>query len=102
MAQGNRRRANGLKDEKGFFTLLGLIFALLLVCIILCMMARVYFKKPVVGTKDASGILLEENIDTSNYKAIVDSVRDKTEEINQQRLNRVNEQLDSLKQQIRE
>jgi peptidoglycan hydrolase CwlO-like protein len=79
-------------NKKGFFALLGVLAALVII-FILCYI--VYSKKTPFINKSTQKVLTEEGIDTSNYQATIDSTKKKIEEINKQ----YEEQLNNLDKQ---
>lgn len=66
--------------EGGFFTLLGLLLAIVIIFILCYIALRVYFKKPPLD-KESEKLLSEQGIETSSYQAILDNARKKIKEV---------------------
>ena len=74
--------------RKGFLTFFELILVIGVILFLCYIAFNAYFKKsPLNIDKETTKSLHEQNIDTSNYKAILDSSREKIKGVNKQLLN---------------
>ncbi len=72
---------------KGFFTLLGLVLALLITCILWYMLFNIYFNNSLVEIEgDAEFSVPQRGSSVRKYKSTVDRTRDKIKSINKQQL----------------
>ena len=77
-----------IQNLKGvFLSILGLILSLAIILIFSYMILNSYFKSPVLN-KEAEKSLSEQGIDTSSHKAILDSTKERVQDINKQILDR--------------
>lgn len=67
-----------------------IILVLAIICFIIYKTVDYYFKKPKIG-KETEKLLLEQGIDTTSYKATVDTVRSKIEGIQEEHLDKLME-----------
>jgi predicted membrane protein len=75
------------KERNGFFTILGTLLAVAIILFLCYLLLNNYFKKPLLDNK-TQGVLSEQGINTSNYRTILDSTKDKLKDIEKQALNR--------------
>ena len=75
--------------EKGF-AFLELLLVLLIIPFIFFKVINFYFKRSPVNKEDEKS-LSEQGIDTRNYKTVLDSSREKIQDINEQAINRAKE-----------
>lgn len=75
-----------LKQKNGFFTLLGIVLTMAIILVLFYYLFNTYFKQPVVD-KESQKSFNEYNIDTANYKTIMDSTRDRVKGIEKDMLN---------------
>ena len=61
-------------NYKGFTSMLGLILAMGIICIMAYIMFKFYFK-PVPDNDSDKAVFKEAGIDTSNYQAVFDSAK---------------------------
>jgi type IV secretory pathway TrbF-like protein len=78
------------KNNQGFVSLIGMLLTLIIICFLVYTMLNIYFK-PGVVEKTAGKNMQASGIDTSSYKSIVDSTKDKVKEINQRSQERVDQ-----------
>ena len=77
-----------LGDKKGFFSLIGMLIALALICFFVYYMMNTYFKTQTflpgsVNVTSASGNT------AANYQSIISNTRDKVEELNKKSLDQL-------------
>ncbi len=82
------------KDRRGF-TLLGLLLAIAIVCVLYYIAVNTYFKKPILD-KSTEKSLSEQGIDISSHQAILESTKEKLEDINKKLLNK-SRQIEDIK-----
>jgi len=82
----NNRRKAAIKG----FALIEIIIVLAIICFIIFKMVDYYSKKPKIN-KETEKLLLEQGIDTTNYKSTVDTVRSKIEGIQEEHLDKLME-----------
>ncbi len=75
-------RAWRRKDRNGF-AFLELIIVAAIILFIFSRYAKTYFKKPLIN-KETEKALSEQGIDTTNYKAIIDTTKSKMQAIQEQ------------------
>ena len=75
-----------IRDKRGFFTFLGIVFALAIVCFLFYIVLKTYFKAPFSNEKINSS-LVDQGIDTTSYQRIEETTREKIHDINQKRIN---------------
>ena len=71
-----------LRNEKGFFALIGMLVVLALICFFVYYVINVYFGLQVAQQAGVSGTVSSDNNAPANYKSIISSTRDKVEELN--------------------
>ncbi|MCK4809615.1 MAG: hypothetical protein KAS99_01585 [Candidatus Omnitrophica bacterium] len=76
--------------KKAFASLIGLILSLIIVAILFCILLNNYLRETPMD-KETEESLSQERIDTTSYKTIVDSTREKMEDANQKLLERAKE-----------
>ena len=69
--------------------LIELIVVLAIVMFIAFKMWEAYSKKPVLS-KESEKVMAEQGIDTTNYKTISDSIKNKVEDIQKQHIDELN------------
>lgn len=88
-------RIPGLRDNKGYLSLIGLVITALLICILIYLTFRIYMPTP-YSLKRLGNLTNETdaniNIDTSTYRAVEDSTRKTLEEIKNQHLQAIENQ----------
>lgn len=73
--------------KKAFASLIGLILSLFIIAVLFCVLRNVYFKKsPMDMDKRTRESLLQEGVDTTSYRTIVDTTREKVKGINKKML----------------
>ena len=73
--------------RKGFFTLLGIVMALAVTCVLYYMLFNIYFKNYSVKTEDETGPLSPQNGPSiHNYQSTVDRAREKIKSMKKQQL----------------
>jgi hypothetical protein len=77
-------------NEKGFFSLIGMLVALALICFFVYYMMNNYFKAQ-VSVPESVGVNSGSGNSPANYQSIITNTRNKVEDINKQ-------SMDSLKQ----
>ncbi len=85
-----------LKNEKGFLSLLGLLFTLAIILFVCYIMINTYLRKP-ISDKSTEKVISEQNIDTSSYQSIVDTTRKRVQDIEKQAEERQNQLLENTK-----
>lgn len=78
-----------LHNEKGFFTLIGMLVALVLLCFFVYYLINVYFSPQVAQQAGVSGPVSSGNNAAASYKSIVSDTRDKIEELNKKSLDQL-------------
>ena len=78
-----------MKKIKTGFMLIELIVVLAIVMFIAFKMWEAYSKKPVLS-KETEKVMTEQGIDTTNYKTISDSIKNKVEDIQKQHIDELN------------
>lgn len=73
-----------MKDEKGFFSILGLIVSLIIVMVVCYLVFKSYLVPMRLHKNLDEKMFKEQDIDTSSYQAIKESTKKKVEEINKQ------------------
>lgn len=87
-----------MKNNKGFFSMVGLLLSVAIVCFLAYFALNVYFKpSPVVGDKETQTQMSQEGINTSSYQSLLDSTKERIKKVEQQELNRPNEIADYIK-----
>jgi len=71
-----------LRNEKGFFTLIGMLVALALLCYFVYYLINVYYSPNVAQQPGVSGPVSLGNNSVVNYGSIVSDARKKVEELN--------------------
>ena len=84
-----------LRDKRGFLTLLGMIFALVIACYLFYIVLNAYFRKP-ASDKKIDKALSEQGIDTSSYQRIEETTRKKINDITKEHLN----ELENIEKQL--
>lgn len=87
---------NYLRNEKGFFTMIGILLALALVCFFVYIVFNAYFG-PVSGNKSNTGLSGPANSGASNVKSIVGSTKDMIKDMNRKSIEQYNEIEKNLK-----
>ena len=92
MTPGNRmKRCPG--NEKGFFSLIGMLIALGLICYFVYYMMNTYFKAEFALPESAAVNSKAINPGTvnsgANYQSVITNTRDKIEEINRKSLDQI-------------
>lgn len=73
-----------IKEFKGGFTFIGLLLVLAIILFLFYKAINLYFKKTSIN-EETEKTLLEQGIDTANYRSIVDSTKEKIQDIQTQR-----------------
>ena len=82
-------------NSKGFFTLLGLLIVVAIICVLNYKSFSVYFNPHPID-EATNRALTREGIDTSSYRSIKDTTRKKIDDITRQRT----QQIDQFKKQL--
>jgi len=90
------KRENSIKLNSGFVGILGILFTLVIICILILIMFKGYGNKGIFN-KEMKRVLSKEGIDTSTYKTTIDSTKKKLNRINKDYNDRL-KQLDQLGQ----
>lgn len=69
-----------MKKQKGF-SLIGILMATMIICLLYYVAMKFYFQKQIVD-KETQKSLAKQGINTNSYKNLIDSAKDKVEEIN--------------------
>ncbi len=72
-----------MKNNKGFFSLLGVIFSIIMFLFIIFLVYKSYWVRPVIN-KETNKQMQELGIDSSSYQKIKESTQKKIEDINKQ------------------
>jgi hypothetical protein len=83
-------------NEKGFFSLIGMLVALALVCFSVYYMMNTYFKTT-VSVPAQSGLSSGPESSEANYQSIVTNTRNKVEDINKKSMDTLKQADDALK-----
>lgn len=83
-------------NEKGFFTLIGMLVALVLICFLVYYMMNTYFKTA-VSVPAQSGLSSGLESSGANYQSIVTNTRNKVEDINKKSGDTLKQAEDALK-----
>ncbi|MCX5708446.1 MAG: hypothetical protein NTY14_05695 [Candidatus Omnitrophica bacterium] len=83
-------------NEKGFFSLIGMIVSLALICFFVYYMMNNYFKAQ-VSVPDESGLSSGSESSSVNYQSIISNTRNKVEEINKKSMDSLKQAEDALK-----
>ena len=76
------------RDKRGFVSFVGLLLTLAIIAILFYLVYNCYFKI-IPGGKKLEKNLSEEGIDTRNLQTILDSTKQKVEDINKQMSERI-------------
>jgi type IV secretory pathway TrbF-like protein len=79
-----------LGNNKGFVTLLGTILTLAIICYLVYILVNTLLK-PTIPDNETNSTLQSNNIDTTNYKSIADSVRNRVKDLNKKSLEQANQ-----------
>lgn len=71
-----------LKDNKGYITLVGILLVVVIIGVLYYASANSYFKKPLLD-EETHELVEKEGIDTSTYKSLLDSTKEKAKEYEQ-------------------
>lgn len=71
------------KGKQGFLTLIGMLFAIAIICFLTYFTWNVYFKNGPLD-KATQGALKEQGINASSYQSVLDSTKSKLKEIQNQ------------------
>jgi len=78
------------KFNKGF-GFIGILLVLAIICFLFYKVMNLYFKKTPTINKETQKTLSEQGINTANYKSIVDSTREKVQDIQAQHFKELEE-----------
>ncbi len=78
-------KENTMKKSKGSFTFIGLLLVLAIILFLFYKVINLYFKKTPID-KEAEKVLLEQNINTKNYKTILDNTKERIKDIQTQQM----------------
>ena len=84
------RRSHIRISSKGFISLLGLVLTLAIITIVLSMLLKVYFRRP-VSTYEDQELFSQEDGDVSTHQGILDNTRKTLEDYNKSILERERE-----------
>ena len=87
-------KRDSFRFKKGFFTLLGVLLAIVIVFFLFYLLSKVYFGNPSSDNKTKE-FLSKQGIDASSHKTILDSTTKKIEDINK-KLRSQTEELEGL------
>lgn len=73
------------RSKKAFLSLLGLLAAIVIICILAFSVFKFYFRKPVLD-EPAEKFAQEQNINTTNYQSILTDVKSKLKDANTKEL----------------
>ena len=71
---------NNLRNQKGFVSLLGLLFAIAIICFVAYKIYNVYLSKPTTD-KETQKALKEQGMDTSTQQGAYDSAKEKIRDV---------------------
>jgi len=77
-----------LGDKKGFFSLIGMLIALALICFFVYYMMNTYFKTQTF-LPDSVDVTSGSGNTAANYQSIISNTRDKVEELNKKSLDQL-------------
>ncbi|UCC95828.1 MAG: hypothetical protein JSW40_03540 [Candidatus Omnitrophota bacterium] len=91
----------------GFFTLLGVILAIIIILILCSTVLNTYFKKSSLSKEEGNSFISQDkmqdiehepdlNIDTSTYQSIEESMRGKIKDIQKERFSDLERQMDGF------
>lgn len=83
-----------MKNEKGFFSLLGLLFIVVAFLFVCLFVFKFYWVRPVLDKRTIEE-MSSQNIDTSSYQSVQETTKKKIEEINKQYEKQLNGMVDS-------
>ena len=73
----------------GFLTIIGVVIAIAIVCILFYFVAKTYLMQPKGLDEQTAQGLHEQNIDTTNYRTIMDSTRKTVGDLNKLQQDRI-------------
>lgn len=76
-----------LTSEKGFVLLVGILITAIIIAVLFFLMLKIYIKGPSVK-KETAEIMEEAGIDTSDYKGVLESTKNKIDDLNKQSADR--------------
>lgn len=85
-----------LGNKKGFFSLIGMLIALALICFFVYYMMNTYFKTQ-TSLPDSVGVSSGSGNAVANYQSIVTNTKNKVEEINKKSLDQLKQAEEALK-----
>jgi hypothetical protein len=80
----NKRRFKG-----GFLTIIGMVIAVAIVCILFYFVAKTYLMRPKDIDQQTAQDLHKQGIDSTNYRTIIDSTRKTVGDLKQQQQDRI-------------
>ncbi|MGA2774552.1 MAG: hypothetical protein ABSE81_00585 [Candidatus Omnitrophota bacterium] len=75
-----------MKKIKTGFMLIEFLLVLVIIMFVVFKVWDIYFKKPALN-KETQKVMTEQGVDTTNYKTISDSIKNKVEDIQSQHIN---------------
>jgi len=78
-----------MKKIKTGFMLIELLVVLAIIMFIVFKVWDIYFKRPALS-KETQKVMSEQGVDTTNYKTISNSMKNKVEDIQSQHINELN------------
>lgn len=73
----------------GFFTIIGVVIAIAVICILFYFVAKTYLLQPKGLDEQAAQDLRQQDIDPTNYRTIVDSTREKVGDLDKLQKDRI-------------
>jgi len=83
------------RNSKGFYSIIGLLLSLAIICLLVYMMTNRYAKKP-IKDQPQNDFISSQGINTSNYQGVLESTKKKIHAIEQERLDRSNDVLKQM------
>lgn len=84
------KKMTNRRPKKAFLSLLGLLAAIMIICILAFSAFKFYFKKPVLD-EPAEKFAQEQNINTTNYQSMLTDTKSKLEDATQREIDRTKE-----------
>ena len=80
-------RKSGFKG--GFLTIIGLLIAVVVICILFYFVAKTYLLQPRGMDEQTAQDLRSQDINPTNYQTVIDSTRQKVGDLNKQQKDRI-------------
>ncbi|MFH1771584.1 MAG: hypothetical protein ABH872_02100 [Candidatus Omnitrophota bacterium] len=80
------------KYKRAFFTIIGMVFTLIILSYLTYLLVNTYLKPP--SLSEGQGSLSGQNINASSYRSIANETKNKVEEIQKEHWSEIEKQLD--------